>query len=79
MLSEEVVLRAGATGIQARNRQQQMLLDEMRKRRSISTLEGVELLEETMPVVRALLNNLVSAGVAHAKGQTRARRYYPND
>lgn len=79
VLSEEVVLRAGATGIQARSRQQQMLLDEMHRRGSISTLEGSELLKEPMTAVRDLLNNLVLAGVAYAEGRTRARRYYPND
>ena len=79
VLSEEVVLRAGATGIQARSRQQQMLLDEMDRQGSISTLEGSELLKEPMTVVRDLLNNLVLAGVASAEGRTRARRYYPND
>ena len=79
VLSEEVVLRAGATGIQARSRQQKMLLDEMDRQGSISTLEGSELLKEPMTVVRDLLNNLVLAGAASAEGRTRARRYYPND
>jgi len=79
VLSEEVVLRVGATGVQARSRQQQMLLDEMDRQGSISTLEGSELLKEPMTVVRDLLNNLVLAGAVSAEGRTRARRYYPND
>ncbi|MCE2530378.1 MAG: hypothetical protein J4G11_11020, partial [Acidimicrobiia bacterium] len=36
VLSDEVVLRAGATGFQARSRQQQLLLDEIARRGSLS-------------------------------------------
>ena len=79
VLSDEVVMRAGATGIQARSRQQQILLDEIALRGSISTVEGTNLLNEPMTVVRNLLNDLVRAGLARAEGRTRARRYYPPD
>ena len=77
VLSDEVVLRTGGAGIQARSRQQQTLLDEIGRRGSISTVEGVKLLDKPMTVVRNLLNDLVRSGLARAEGQTRARRYYP--
>ena len=79
VLSDELVLRAGTTGIEARSRQQQILLDQMERRGSISTVEGVELLDEPMPVVRDLLNNLVRANLARSHGRTRARRYHLAD
>ena len=71
------MLRTGGAGIQARSRQQQTLLDEIGRRGSISTVEGVKLLDKPMTVVRNLLNDLVRSGLARAEGQTRARRYYP--
>lgn len=40
VLSDEVVLRAGSEGLEARNRQRQLLLDEIRKRGSLSTVEA---------------------------------------
>ena len=79
VLSDEIVMRAGTTGVQTRSRQQQKLLDEMDDRGSISTVEGAELLDEPMKVVRNLLNSLVQAGLARAEGRTRARRYHPTD
>ena len=77
VLSDEVVMRTGAAGIQARSRRRQTLLDELVRRGSISTVEGGQLLGEQTGVVRDLLNDLVRAGLARAEGQTRARRYYP--
>lgn len=77
VLSDEVVMRTGAAGIQARSRRRQTLLDEIVRRGSISTVEGGQLLGEQTGVVRDLLNDLVRAGLARAEGQTRARRYYP--
>lgn len=47
--------------------------------RSISTVEGAELLDEPMKVVRTLLNDLAQAGFVRAEGRTRARRYHPVD
>ncbi len=79
VLSHEAVLRVGAAGRQARNHQQQRLLDEIARRGSISTAEASRLLDESMNVVRNLLNDLVRAGLARAEGRTRARRYHPPD
>jgi hypothetical protein len=49
VLSDEVVIRAGASGLEARGRQRQMLLDEIHRRGSISSQEGADLLGETFP------------------------------
>ena len=76
-LSPEVVLRAGSTGIAARSRVKQTLIEEMQRRGSLSTSEGVELIGEPVATVRSLLNGLVEEGLARAEGRTRARRYYP--
>lgn len=77
VLSDEVVMRAGATGLEGRNRMRQILLDEIRRRGSLSTTEGASLLNEDASVVRHLLNDLARTGLAVPKGKTRARRYYP--
>ena len=75
-LSPEIVRRAGSGAAELHNRKRQMLLDEIRRRGSISTSEGVRLLDENSVAVRNLLNQLVQAGLARAEGRTRARRYY---
>lgn len=75
-LSEEVVMRAGASGVEAQSRKRQMLLDEVQRRGSLSTAEGAALLEAEQVLVRHLLNDLAGAGLVVARGQTRARRYY---
>lgn len=75
-LSPEIVRRAGSGAAELHNRKRQMLLDEIRRRGSISTSEGVRLLDENSIAVRNLLNQLVQAGLARAEGRTRARRYY---
>ena len=77
MLSDEVVLRAGSEGLEARQRRRQLLLDEIGRRGSLSTAEGAELIGEHMAATRRLLNELAAAGQARAAGATRARRYYP--
>ena len=77
VLSDEVVLRVGATAMEAQSRKQQALLDEMARVGSISTVEGARLLGEDRTMVRNLLNDLVRAGLARAEGRTRARRYHP--
>ena len=77
VLSDEVVLRAGSEGMEAQRRRRQTLLDEIGRRGSLSTSEGARLLDEDMSVVRQLLNELASAGLVRAEGNTRARRYYP--
>ena len=76
VLSEEVLMRAGASGLEARGRQRQMLLDEIRRNGSISTVEGAQLLGEQLPIVRHLLNDLARAHLIVAAGKTRGRRYY---
>lgn len=77
VLSDEIVMRAGAGGVEARTRQRQHLLEEMQRAGSLSTAEGAAILDEDTSVVRNLLNDLVRARLAIAKGKTRARRYYP--
>ncbi len=77
VLSDEVVLRAGSDSMEAQRRRRQTLLDEVARSGSISTAEGARLLDEQIPAVRQLLNELVSAGLMRAEGNTRARRYYP--
>lgn len=80
VLSAEVVLRAGAAGLEARSRQRQLLLDEMLRRGSISTTEALTILgEHNIVLARHLLNDLCRAGLARARGATRARRYYPSN
>jgi ATP-dependent DNA helicase RecG len=76
-LSEEVIIRAGSSGVEAQSRKRQMLLDEIQQRGSLSTAEGASLLEEDTVLVRHLLNNLVATGLVVPRGQTKARRYYP--
>jgi ATP-dependent DNA helicase RecG len=75
VLSDEVVLRAGASGLEARGRQRQMLLDEIRRIGSLSTQEASAFLDEPTSIVRHLLTDLVRARLVTADGQTRARRY----
>ena len=76
LLSPEIVRRAGSGAAELHDRKRQMLLDEIRRRGSISTSEGVRLLGENSIAVRNLLNQLVQEGLARAEGRTRARRYY---
>lgn len=77
VLSDEVVLRAGGAGVEARSRKRQMLLDEIRRRGSLSTVEAAEFLgEKDRTLVRRMLDDLVQARQAQAHGRTRARRYY---
>ena len=75
-LSDEIVLRAGSAGMEAQSRKGQMLYDAIQQRGSISTSEGMELLDESASAVRGLLNGLVGMGLARAEGRTRGRRYY---
>jgi len=76
VLSDEVVLRAGTEGVEARTRKRQQLLDELRRRGPMSTAEAARAVDEAdVPLVRDLLNDLVRAGLAIAEGRTRGRRY----
>ena len=54
----------------------QVLLDEIRRRGSLSTPEGVKLIGIAPGAVRAVLNKLAQAGLIRAEGKTRGRRYY---
>jgi ATP-dependent DNA helicase RecG len=80
VLSDEVVMRAGGAGVEARSRKRQMLLDEIHKRGSLSTAEAADFLDETdRTLVRQMLDDLVRGRQAHAEGRTRGRRYYVTD
>jgi len=75
-LSDEIVLRAGARGIQARDRRRQTLLDELRRRGQMTTPEAADFLGESdRPAVRALLDELARAGEIEAAGERRWRRW----
>ena len=76
VLSEEIMLRAGNTGMATQNRRRQTLLDEVRRRGSISTTEAALLINATPAKARGLLDELVKAGLVQARGRTRARRYH---
>jgi ATP-dependent DNA helicase RecG len=77
VLSDEVVMRAGGRGVEARTRKRQSLLDEIRRRASLSTAEAAAFLgEEDRGLVKQLLDDLVQAGEVLPKGRTRARRYH---
>ena len=75
-LSDAMVRRAGSPGMAARNRRRQVLLDEIRRRGSLSATETATLLDASPVIARGLLNELVGLGLARAAGRTRARRYY---
>ena len=77
VLSDEVVMRAGGGGVEARTRKRQSLLDEVRRRGSLSTAEAARFLgEEDRALVKQLLDDLVQAGEVSPRGRTRGRRYY---
>ena len=76
VLSDALVRRAGSPGMAARHRRRQTLLDEIRRRGSLSTGEAATLLDAPPALARGLLNDLVGAGLARAAGRTRARRYH---
>jgi ATP-dependent DNA helicase RecG len=77
IISDEVVMRAGGAGVEARSRKRQMLLDELRRRGSLSTAEAADFLGEAdRNLVRQMLDDLVRGREAFAHGRTRARRYH---
>jgi predicted HTH transcriptional regulator len=76
VLSQEVIIRTGESGMVAQSRRRQQLLDELRRRGSLSTSEGARLLSEDRRHVRDLLNGLVREGLAEPRGRTSARRYF---
>jgi len=76
LLSDEIVMRAGGGGLEARSRTRQMVLDELRRRGSLSTAEAADALDVDRSLVKQILDDLVRAGAARAEGKTRARRYH---
>ena len=77
VLSDEIVMRAGGAGLEARSRKRQMLLDELQRRRSLSTAEAAAFLgEDDRLLVRQMLDDLVRGRQAHAEGRTKGRRYH---
>ena len=73
VLSGAVTLRAG---MGAQNGRRQTVIDEIRRRGSISTTEAALLVNTTPAAARRVLDELVQAGLIQARGKTRARRYY---
>ena len=73
VLSGEAMIR---TGLGAMDGRRQTLLDEIRRRGSISTTEAALFVNVTPATARELLDELVGAGLVQARGRTRARRYY---
>ena len=73
VLSRAVTLRAG---MGTENGRRQTMIDEIRRRGSISTTEAALLVNATPSAARRLLDELVQAGLIQARGRTRARRYY---
>lgn len=76
-MSPELVQRTGTSGIEARSRRRQALLDHARSHGSIATREGAGLTGDDARVVRLLLADLVAAGSLVAVGERRGRRYLP--
>jgi ATP-dependent DNA helicase RecG len=80
ILSDEVVMRAGGRGVEARSRKRQALLDEVKRRGSLSTSEAAQALgDEDRGLVKQMLDDLVRAGEVVPRGRTRARRYVKTD
>lgn len=78
VVSDEVIIRAGGGGLEARSRTRQMVLDELTRRGSLSTVEAAEALDTERALAKQILDDLVRAGAARAEGKTRGRRYYPS-
>ena len=76
-LSDAVVRRAGTSQVSVAKRRRELVLEELASRGSLSTAEAAHLLGEERQSARQLLNELTSAGLARAEGNTRARRYVP--
>ena len=77
VLSDATIARAGTGPAADRQNHRQTLLDQVRRRGSLSSAEGAVLLERDLPYARVLLNELAEIGLVRAEGRTRARRYYP--
>ena len=64
---------SGAGGVE--NRRRARLLEEIRRRGSITSTEAAEVLQASADTARKLLKELALAGVLHAEGNTRGRKY----
>ena len=78
ILSDTTIARAGNGPPADRQIHQQALLDEIRRRGSLSSTEGAALLDRDLAYTRALLNELAESGLIRPEGRTRALRYYPD-
>lgn len=79
VLSDEILVRAGGGGLEARSRKRQTLLDELQRRGSLSTAEAADVVGDSdRTLAKQLLDDLVRAERARAEGRTRARRYFPS-
>ena len=79
VLSDAMVRLTGGPGMAVQNRQRQLLLDEIRRRGSLSTTEAATLLDAAPALARGILQELVRVGLARPAGRTRARRYYSGE
>lgn len=75
VLTSEVVMRAGATGVEASSRRREMLLEVLRQRGSLSRQEAAAVLDGDVTLARDLLKEFTAAGLVTAEGNTSARRY----
>ena len=66
-------LVGGASGLEGRQRAQ--LLDEARARGAVTSADAAHLLQTSTDAARRLLNDLASAGLLRAEGNTRGRKY----
>ena len=66
-------LVVGASGLEGRQRAQ--LLDEVRDRGAVTSTDAAHLLQTSTDAARRLLNDLASAGLLRAEGNTRGRKY----
>lgn len=78
VLSDTTIARAGSGPPVEREIHRQALLDEIRRRGSLSSAEGATLIRRDLAYARALLNELAEAGLVRSEGRTRALRYFPN-
>ena len=78
ILSDTTIARVGNGPPADRQIHQQALLDEIRRRGSLSSTEGAALIDGDLAYTRALLNELAESGLIQPEGRTRALRYYPN-
>ena len=66
-------LVGGASGLEGRQRAQ--LLDEVRTRGAVTSADAAHLLQTSTDAARRLLNDLATAGLLQAEGNTRGRKY----